>query len=238
VKKSYSVMALFVLAAGLLGGCSGNPASNSASSSVSPSSSASVSSSPSAAASDSPSRSASSSPSAAPSETPLPSEDPVAPENNPVGDISDSQAFIKYTSKAGGYSLEVPEGWGRTEQSSDVSFIDKLDGVKVAVGSADQAPTVDSVKNNQAADLVKNGRAVKIASISEVTLPQGKAIKITYTSNSEPNSVTGKQVRLDNDAYYYFKNKSLAVLTLWAPLGADNVDQWKRMSESFGWDAP
>ncbi len=43
-------------------------------------------------------------------------ESAVAPEINPPGDIPDSQAFVRFTSPAGGYSLEVPEGWARSEK--------------------------------------------------------------------------------------------------------------------------
>ena len=39
----------------------------------------------------------------------------VAPEVSPAGDIPDTQAFVKYRSAAGGYELDVPEGWARTE---------------------------------------------------------------------------------------------------------------------------
>jgi hypothetical protein len=69
----------------------------------------------------------------------------------------------------------------------------------------------------------------------QVALPGGKAVLIKYTSNSQPNAVTNKQVRLENEAYVFFKNGKTATLTLWAPQGADNVDQWQRMAKSFRW---
>ncbi|MCY9667474.1 hypothetical protein M5X11_21550 [Paenibacillus alginolyticus] len=163
-------------------------------------------------------------------------EKPLAPEKNPVGDIPDSQAFVKYHSKAGGYSLEVPEGWARTEQGLNVSFVDKLGGVKVDVTQASAAPTADSVRKEQGAVLEKSGHAVKIDSVKEVKLPSGNAIMLTYSSNSEPDSVTGKQVRQENQSYIYYSGGKLATLTVWAPLGADNADQWNKMSQSFGWN--
>jgi hypothetical protein len=157
-------------------------------------------------------------------------------EISPIGDIPDTQAFVKYTSTQGGYSLEVPEGWARTVHEPDVSFIDKFNGVNLAVVKTDKIPTTTTIKDNQAAELVKNGRAVKIQGIKEVTLPIGKVIIVKFESNSEPNSVTNKQVRQDNENYYSYKDGKMAVLTLWAPLGADNVDQWKKMSESMSWN--
>ncbi|MBF6614125.1 MAG: hypothetical protein IVW55_13445 [Chloroflexi bacterium] len=167
-------------------------------------------------------------------------EQPVAPEQNPVGDIPDTQAFVKYSSAVGAYELDAPEGWARTENRPNVSFIDKLDGVMVNVTDATSPPTVDSARANEVAALQKSGRAVQITSVKAVTLPGGPAILVDYTSNSEPNPVTGKQVRLENNAYLLFKADSsgqgkLATITLWAPVGADNVDQWQRMSQSFRW---
>jgi len=61
------------------------------------------------------------------------------------------------------------------------------------------------------------------------------ALLVAYNVNSEPNAVTGKQVRLEANRYYFFKNGKLATLVLTAPLGANNVDQWQRISQSFGW---
>jgi hypothetical protein len=162
-------------------------------------------------------------------------ESAVAPEVSPVGDIPDTQAFVKYRNAAGGYELDVPEGWARTENGPDVTFVNKIDGVKVTVAPASTAPTAASVQANELKQIQAAGRAVTVASVSEITLPGGKAILIKYNSNSEPNAVTNKQVRLDNEAYVFYKNGKEATLTLWAPQGADNVDQWQRMAKSFRW---
>jgi hypothetical protein len=76
---------------------------------------------------------------------------------------------------------------------------------------------------------------VAINSVKDVSLPSGPAVVINYASNSDPNPVTNRQVRLENQSFLYFKNGKEAVVTLWAPKGADNVDQWNRMSKSFQW---
>jgi len=164
-----------------------------------------------------------------------PTESAVAPEVNPPGDIPDTQAFVKYRSAAGGYELDVPEGWARTESGPDVSFVSKYDGVKVSVTSATTAPTAVSVRTNEAKQIRSQGYAVTITSVADVTLPAGKAVVVKYTSNSEPNAVTNKVVRLENEAYIFSRNGKEATLTVWAPQGADNVDQWSRMSKSFRW---
>ena len=82
---------------------------------------------------------------------------------------------------------------------------------------------------------IEKGRAVKIDKISDVVLKGGNAVKITYSENSEPNSVTNKQIRMESERYFFTKNGKLVVIYLSAPLGADNVDQWQLMSSSFRW---
>jgi hypothetical protein len=162
-------------------------------------------------------------------------ETPIAPEVNPPGDISDTQAFIKYTNTSGGYQLEVPEGWARTEKGTDVTFVNKFDGVKVHVARAATAPSVVSARANEVKQIGSQGHAVTITDVSEAQLPAGKAIVVKYTSNSDPNPVTTTRLRLEDVTYIFFKNGKEAMLTVWAPQGADNVDQWNRISQSFRW---
>jgi hypothetical protein len=154
-----------------------------------------------------------------------------AAEKNPPGDIPDDQVFVSYTSSSGGYSLKVPEGWARSEKGADVNFIDKFDGIAVAVETAAAAPTAKEVT----ARLEQPQKATKVISTKEIRLPAGQAILVKYESDSEANPVTNKRIRLENEAYVFYKNSKTATLTLWAPKGADNADQWKLMSESFRW---
>jgi hypothetical protein len=168
---------------------------------------------------------------------PLPgtaAEHAVPAEKNPPGDIPDSQVFIDYASPQG-FTMKVPEGWARTDRADGASFVDKLDGVVMMVRKADAAPTVDSAKKTYVPELEKSERAVKVSAVKAVKLPAGTTIRIVYTSNSEPNQVTNKQVRLENERYLYFKDGKLVTLELYAPKGADNVDQWQLMSKSFQW---
>jgi len=156
-------------------------------------------------------------------------------QSAPSGDIPDTQAFVTYTSVADGYKLDAPEGWSRTVNGADVRFINQFDGVEVALTQTSTAPTVESVRAQQVLDLEKAGRAVRDVQVQSKQLANGSSILITYTSDSEPNAVTSKQVRLENNCYLFFHNGKLATLTLWAPQGADNVDQWSRMANSFKW---
>jgi hypothetical protein len=162
-------------------------------------------------------------------------EKPVTPEKNPPGDIPDTQVFIKYTSTAGGYELQIPEGWARTENSANVKFVDKFDGVDVKISNTSETFSVHNINANQVSELKKTGRAIKVNSVKDISFKGGKAVLISYDSNSEPDSVTNKQIRLENESIYFYKNGKLAEITLWAPLGADNVDQWTLISNSFNW---
>jgi hypothetical protein len=162
-------------------------------------------------------------------------ENPVSPEKNPPGDIPDTQVFVKYTSTPGGYELAVPEGWARTTSGSDVAFAFHFDGLSVSVTSAPRPPSVDGIRAEQAENLKKTGRAVTIKDIKKGEPSGTAAVHVVYESNSEPDPITNKQVRLENESYFFFNNGKLAVLRLWAPLGADNVDQWRQISSSFKW---
>lgn len=162
-------------------------------------------------------------------------EQPIAPETNPPGDIPDSQAFVTYTSPAG-FSLKVPEGWALTQRPDGASFADKYGSIEISLATAASAPTSEQARQEELAKLVKSGRAVRISATRRVTLPAGPALLIVYTSNSEPNAVTDKQIRLENNRYLFYRAGHEAALTLSAPAGADNADQWQLMARSFRWN--
>lgn len=161
-------------------------------------------------------------------------ETAVPAEKNPPGDIPDSQVFIDYTSKLG-FTLKVPEGWARSDLPDGASFVDKLDGVILKAAAVKQKPDVLTAQVTYVEELKSSARAVKVTAVNAVDLPSGEAIRIVYSSNSEPNAVTNKQVRLENERYLFYKDGTLVTLELYAPKGADNVDQWQLMSRSFAW---
>ena len=161
-------------------------------------------------------------------------EKAIAPEVNPPGDIPDNQQFVTFVAMQGA-SLKTPEGWSRTDTADGAVFADKYGRIELAIRASAAPPTLEAVRASQAAELAKTGRAVRISRIERVKLPAGPAIRITYTSNSDPNPVTGKQIRLENERFYVADNGKIAELTFSAPAGADNADQWALMSRSFRW---
>ena len=161
-------------------------------------------------------------------------EKAVAPEINPPGDIPDNQQFITFEA-AQGVAMKVSEGWARTDTKDGATFADKYGRIELSIQQSASAITVDTLRAQQVADLERNGRAVKVLKIEQVKLPAGPAVKVVFTSNSNPNPVTNKQIRLESERFYMQRNGKLAELTFSAPAGADNVDQWVLMSKSFRW---
>src|ERR1700681_1445098 len=155
----------------------------------------------------------------------------LAMEPNAAGDIPDTQAFVVYR-VPGTYRVEAPEGWARTIRGATVTFSDKFDGESVTV-LRHVRPSDD-----RAELAVARGEAHGVGriAVSSAMLPAGRAIVLTYTSNSPPNPVTGRQVQLENQRFIFRRRDHLARLTLWAPVGSDNVDQWRRIARSFRWE--
>ena len=169
-----------------------------------------------------------------PAQQALGAEAPVIAENNPPGDIPDSQVFVSYRSPLG-FVIKAPEGWSRQDRADGVRFADKYGSIDVGITAATGPLTPDGVKAGDALALEQGGHAVKISALSAVKLPAGPAVLIKYTSNSEANAVTGKKIRLEHDRYLVAASGKLTTIDFSAPAGADNADQWKLMSESFGW---
>lgn len=184
-----------------------------------------------------------------PTQGAVPVQSPVPVESNPPGDIPDNTQFVPYRSNGGHFTVRVPEGWSRRTAGGSVSFTDKLNTVQVTWTPTSAAPTVTSAKTNDVPLLRRTVLAFALSKIIEcapsctipystapisVALPMS-AVVITYRANSEPNSVTGKQYRLEVLRFEFFRGGEEAALTLSGPVGSDNVDPWRLVSESFRW---
>lgn len=161
-------------------------------------------------------------------------QQPIAAEKNPPGDIPDNQAFVTFKSPLG-FSIKVPEGWARRDLAGGVTYSDKYNELQVTVQPLAAAPSLGTLKASDVAALDRSPQAVRITSLKPVALPVGQAFVLLYSANSAPNPVTNKAIRLDNARYYLWKAGRLATLTVSAPAGADNADQWQLMAKSFAW---
>jgi hypothetical protein len=150
-----------------------------------------------------------------------------------AGDIPDNQVFLTLNDKALGFSMKYPEGWAQKAKGNALTIQDKNNIVRVAIAGG-AAPTVASVKSELAA-LKQKEPSLKAGSPSTMTVSGHPAIKVTYTTTSAPNAVTGKSVTLTVDRYYFWQGGKVAVMDLGTPQGVDNVDAYRLMSESFAW---
>ncbi len=147
-----------------------------------------------------------------------------------AGDIPDNQVFLVFRDARAGYSLKYPEGWAQQGSGGKVSFRDKNNVIR-AVVSAGPAWTRASV----AADLRRLKGAQVQGPPQAITLSGRPAFKAVYRTVSAPNPVSGKRVTLSVDRYYVWKQGRRAVLDLGCPVGVDNVDAYRLISESFRW---
>jgi hypothetical protein len=157
-----------------------------------------------------------------------------AAEQNPPGDIPDTQVFVEYRSPLG-FKMKVPEGWARADRSDGARFTDKYNTIDISVGEIAGAPKA-AMSDPQVADLTASSRSVKVSAVKSVKAGGQQAVLIIYSAQSEPNAVTSKSIRLEANRYLFWKAGRLATLDLLAPAGADNVDDWKMMAQSFRWN--
>lgn len=156
-------------------------------------------------------------------------------EVSPSGDISDSQVYVPVTDPAGPFTVKVPEGWSRTEAAGAITFTDKLNSVRMEAVPAGAAPTVASATATEVPAIKAVAPAYTPGVVTAVQRTSGPAVLVTYRADSSPDPVTGKVIHLAVERYEFWKGGKEAILTLSGPVGADNVDPWKTVTDSFGW---
>ena len=160
----------------------------------------------------------------------------TARETSPTGDIADNVAYVAYQPPSGRYTIKTPEGWSRSGTGDSVTFTDKLNRVQVLLRPLAIAPTQASIGTGElpaALDLSRG--AGPVTGITTVTRSAGPAVLARYQADSPADPVTGKVVRDAVERYSFWKSGTEAVLTLSGPVGADNVDPYKMITDSFGW---
>lgn len=158
----------------------------------------------------------------------------MATETNAPGDIPDTTAFVPYQD-AGGFMVRVPEGWARSQTAATVTFSDKLNSVSVSSSHVSAAPTTASVTATQIPALTSSVPKFTLVQVSEVTRISGTGVLVRYLADSAVNPVTNKVVRDAVELYLFWHNGTLVTLRLVGPLGADNVDPWRKVTDSLSW---
>jgi hypothetical protein len=150
-----------------------------------------------------------------------------------TGDIPDNQNFLTFSDPRLRVAMLYPEGWTVQQTPSEVSIKDKNNLVRISV-SHGSTPTTTSVQA-QLAGLKRSNPTLTAGTPQTVALRSGPAVKVTYTTASAPNPVTGKRVTLMVDRYELGRAGRVAIVDLGTPTGVDNVDAYKRMIASFKW---
>lgn len=150
-----------------------------------------------------------------------------------TGDIPDSQVFLVFSNRDGGYSIKYPEGWTQSGAGRDIRFKNKNNIVHIVIETG-PPPSPASVM-----------RALDDAKLATPTLTYQQprdfqlgaqtAVKVTYTTQSARDPVTGRRVLLIVDRYVLGHNGRVATVDLGTPRGVDNVDAYRQMIHSFRW---
>ncbi|MFI8793239.1 hypothetical protein [Streptomyces sp. NPDC055105] len=162
---------------------------------------------------------------------------PAPTESNPPGDIPDNQVYVVFRPARGfsSFTVKVPEGWARTEKGPATVFTDKLNTVRVTTTSTTAAPTTGSVTSTVVPQLRSQVPKFAHPKVSEVQRHSGRVVRLTYQGDSAKDPVTGKVVRDAFERYAFYRQGHEVDLTLSGPAGADNVDPWRIVSDSFMW---
>jgi hypothetical protein len=147
-----------------------------------------------------------------------------------AGDIPDNQVFLRFNDPGAGYSLVYPEGWAQQSSGGRVTFRDKNNIVRVVIRPG-AAPSSDSLRR----ELRSTAGATIVSAPTRIVLGGRPAFKVVYSTESAPNQVTGKRVKLIVDRYYLWRHGRTAIVDLGTPVGVDNVDAYRMMIESFRW---
>ena len=167
--------------------------------------------------------------------TPSGAPNPNAPETIAAGDIPDNQVYVPFHPAGGGYTVSVPQGWAQSTVAGSPVFTDKFNSVTIETPAAPPTLDVATVKADDVPKLQSSVTGFLLGDVRMVTMSSGPAVRITYAATSAPNAVTGATVALAVERYDFARGGHEVALTLSGAKGADNVDPWKKISDSFRW---
>ncbi|GAB7072054.1 hypothetical protein H7J06_02675 [Mycobacterium hodleri] len=159
----------------------------------------------------------------------------AASESNPAGDIPDTQAFVAFTPPGGLFTVSVPEGWARSTDGAATVFTDKLNAVRIETRALATAPNTMSVGVDELPAIAASTPGYRPGTVTAVTRKAGPVMLITYQGTSSPNPVTGKAGTDAIERYEFWRDGHEVILTLSGPVGADNVDPWRTVTDSLQW---
>jgi hypothetical protein len=158
---------------------------------------------------------------------------PSEAQSAATGDIPDNQVFLTYDNRAYGYAIRYPEGWARKGSGANVTFQDKANVISVLVVRG--APPSPAYVSAGIAKLKRTDPSIRVGAARTLTIGGVPVVKLTYTRLSSPDPVTGKRLPLTIDRYEYAHAGKVAIIDLDTPVGVDNVDAYRMISETFRW---
>jgi hypothetical protein len=143
--------------------------------------------------------------------------------------------FVPFAVPGGLVTVSVPQGWARSGQGVATVFTDKFNSVRIEVRPRPAAPDVASVRAQDVPLLQGSTPGFVLGDVRVVQRSAGPAVLVTYGAVSAPNPVTGKSVTEAVERYEFWRSGQEVVLTLSGPKGADNVDPWRKITDSVRW---
>jgi hypothetical protein len=159
----------------------------------------------------------------------------TAPENNPIGDIPDTQVYVPFSPPAKVFSVLAPEGWAQTTDGNATVFTDKLNAVRIEEQPALAVVTPETVQREELPAVEAATPGYRFGALSVVQRRSGPVILATYQATSAPNEVTAKSGVDSVERYVFWRDSHEVIVTLSGPLGADNVDPWRTITDSLQW---
>jgi hypothetical protein len=150
-----------------------------------------------------------------------------------TGDIPDNQVFLVFSNSASRYSMKYPEGWTQSGSGDNVTFRDKNNIVHISIARG-PVPTPASMTGSLRS-LKASTPSLAFTAPQALSIGSEPALKLTYTTHSAPDPVTGRSVELIVDRYALHHAGRVAIVDLGTPRGVDNVDAYRKMIESFRW---
>jgi hypothetical protein len=160
---------------------------------------------------------------------------PNAPETVAPGDIPDNQVYVPFSPAGGGFTVSVPQGWARSTTAGGTLFTDKYNSVRIESKPAPAGLDVAYAKAHEVPVLQRSVPGFALSDVTTVQRSAGSAVLLTYAADSVPNPVTGRSAVLAVERYEFAAHGQEVILTLSGAKGADNVDPWKRITDSFRW---
>ena len=142
---------------------------------------------------------------------------------------------MPFTPPGGVFTVSVPEGWARTTDGAATIFTDKANTVRIETYALATAPSTESVSVDELPIIASSTPGYRSGTVTAVQRKAGQVMLITYQGTSPPNAVTGKTGTDAIERYEFWRDGREVILTLSGPVGADNVDPWRTITDSLQW---